>query len=71
MANATNEALDATIKPADATNPAVNADEAAPGGTSSAPQVGDVIPRGMIAGVRLHADGCCEISFDGAAWQPL
>lgn len=70
MANATNEALDATIKPADATNPAANADETAPG-TSSPPQVGDVIPRGVIAGVRLHSDGRREISFDGAEWQPL
>jgi hypothetical protein len=73
MAEATNRTTEATVDAAvpatDATSPA--ADAGAASATSSFPQVGDLTPRGVIAGVRNHSDGRCEISFDGAAWQPL
>jgi hypothetical protein len=74
MPKATNDAADATMPPVDATIPpagqAADAAEAS-SAASSIPQVGDLIPRGVIVGVRLHSDGRCEISFDGAGWQPL
>jgi hypothetical protein len=37
---------------------------------ASVPQVGDVTPRGVIAGVRRHAGGGYDISFNGADWAP-
>lgn len=61
-------AADATLSQTDAT--IADAEVVADSPTSSLPQVGDVTPRGVIAGVRRHHDGAVEVSFNGADFEP-
>lgn len=65
----TSNAASAPSLVVDAPSPAVDATPVSADITSSIPQVGDITPHGVLFGVRRHADGAIEVSFNGADWQ--